>query len=87
MNFNCIFLTWDYPIQRAISFEVAFSHARHDGANLKVIVEGIETAPDGLTIDPEHGHIHYANMANSATNSGFISQVNIDGKDDMIIVP
>ena len=60
---------------------------RHDGANLKVIVEGIETAPDGLTIDPEHGHIYYANMANSATDSGFISRVNIDDKDDMIIVP
>jgi DNA-binding beta-propeller fold protein YncE len=51
------------------------------------VVEGISTAPDGLAVDPERGHIYYTNMGNPATESGFISRVDIYGKNQVIIVP
>ena len=35
---------------------------RHDGSDLKTVVEGIGTIPDGLAIDSTHGHMYYTNM-------------------------
>ena len=35
---------------------------RSDGSALRTVVEGIGTLPDGLAIDPQHGHIYYTNM-------------------------
>jgi DNA-binding beta-propeller fold protein YncE len=51
------------------------------------VVEGITTAPDGLAIDLEHQHIYYTNMGNPATQSGFISRVDMDGKNHVVVVP
>ncbi|KAL4807205.1 hypothetical protein BDV18DRAFT_159424 [Aspergillus unguis] len=58
-----------------------------DGSRIRTLVEGITTAPDGLGIDIEHGHIYYTNMGNPATESGFISRVDLDAKNHSIIVP
>lgn len=60
---------------------------RHDGSGLKTIVESIGTAPDGLAIDPEHQRIYYTNMGVPSTDSGFISRVDLDGKNDTAIIP
>ena len=35
---------------------------RSDGSDLKTVVEGIGTIPDGLAIDPQHRQIYYTNM-------------------------
>ena len=35
---------------------------RLDGSDLKTIVDGIGTIPDGLAIDLKHRHIYYTNM-------------------------
>ncbi len=48
---------------------------RQEGSDLKTLVEDIGTAPDGLTIDPEHQHIYYTNRAVPSRNSGSISRV------------
>lgn len=58
-----------------------------DGSHLRTVMEGITTAPDGLAIDLDRRHIYYTNMGNPATESGFISRVDLDGKNPTIIVP
>lgn len=58
-----------------------------DGSRIRTVVEGIRTAPDGIAIDLEHRHIYYTNMGNPATESGFISRVDMDGKNSTIIIP
>ena len=35
---------------------------RSDGSDLKTVMEGIGTIPDGLAIDPQHRQIYYTNM-------------------------
>lgn len=35
---------------------------RSDGSDLKTVMEGIGTIPDGLAIDTEHRQIYYTNM-------------------------
>ena len=35
---------------------------RPDGSDLKTVLEGIGTIPDGLAIDPQHRQIYYTNM-------------------------
>ena len=57
----------------------------HDGSGLRTLVDAIGTAPDGLAIDPELQHMYYTNMAVPSTNSGFISRIDIDGKNDTMI--
>lgn len=58
-----------------------------DGSRVRTVVEGITTAPDGLGVDRKHGHIYYTNMGNPATESGFISRVDLTGENHAIIVP
>ncbi|MCJ1310977.1 hypothetical protein MMC25_004646 [Agyrium rufum] len=58
-----------------------------DGTNLQTVVDGIGTIPDGIAIDPENRHIYYTNMSVPSTNSGFISRVDLDGKNKTVIVP
>ncbi|KAK3170478.1 hypothetical protein Dsin_033154 [Dipteronia sinensis] len=58
-----------------------------DGSDMKYIVENIGSAPDGITIDVENEHIYYTNMATLATDSGFISRVDMDGQNNIVIVP
>lgn len=60
---------------------------RHDGSDLKILVENIGTAPDGLAIDPEHQHKHHRNTAVPSTNSEFISRIDLDGKKESVIIP
>ncbi len=62
-------------------------HAVTTGSDLKTLVENIGTAPDGLAIDPENQHIYYRNTAVPSTNSGFISRIDLDGKDETIVIP
>lgn len=59
-----------------------------DGSNLTPLVEKIGTLPDGLAIDLEFRHIYYSNMGlDGSKNDGFISRVDMDGKNNIIIVP
>lgn len=57
------------------------------GSGVRTVVEHIETAPDGLGIDLANRHIYYTNMGNPSTNSGFISRVDMDGKNKVVNVP
>ncbi|MCJ1319172.1 hypothetical protein MMC15_004505 [Xylographa vitiligo] len=58
-----------------------------DGSDLKPLVEGIGTAPDGLGIDLDNKHIYYTNMGMPSTDSGFISRVDMNGMNDTVIIP
>jgi len=68
----------DIPHGRILSCDV-------DGSNLLTIVDNITTAPDGLAI--AEGKIFYTNMGSPPLNNGFISSIDIDGKNQKIIVP
>jgi len=58
-----------------------------DGSNLQTVVKDIHTVPDGLSIDAENNHIYYTNMGVPSTNTGFISRVDMDGKNPVDVIP
>ena len=62
--------------------------ANPDGSDLKTIVEEGRKLPDGLTVDPLHGHLYWTNMgANPKANDGSIYRSDFDGRDITVIVP
>lgn len=58
-----------------------------NGSDIRTIVGDITSAPDGLGIDIANHHIYYTNMGNPATNSGFISRVDMDGENHTTVIP
>ncbi|KAL1310585.1 hypothetical protein AAFC00_000862 [Neodothiora populina] len=68
--------------------------ANDDGTDLKVLVDNIKTAPDGLAIDSDRKHIWWTNMGNeiakdgsSYAHDGFIQRCDIDGNNVQSIIP
>lgn len=61
--------------------------ANPDGSDVKVLIEGGQRHPDGLTVDPVHGHLYWTNMGNPAVNDGTIFRSDLDGGDITVIVP
>ncbi|KDQ12139.1 hypothetical protein BOTBODRAFT_176663 [Botryobasidium botryosum FD-172 SS1] len=61
-----------------------------DGKDIKSIISGLKTMPDGVQVDtrPGHGHIYWTNMGSSPkTNDGSIQRSNMDGSNIVTIVP
>jgi len=64
-----------------------------DGSDMKVLVGGLESKPDGVTIDPINRHLFYTFMGvvqNSGDfweTDGHIERANLDGSDRRVIVP
>ncbi|ANB74589.1 3-hydroxyacyl-CoA dehydrogenase [Paraburkholderia phytofirmans OLGA172] len=58
-----------------------------DGTDLKVIVEGLRTLPDGLAVDLGAGHIYWTNMGHPDANDGSIQRVDLDGRNFTTIIP
>ena len=58
-----------------------------DGSDLRTLVSGLGTHPDGIAVDASHGHIYYTNMGiDPAKNDGFISRVDLDGSNNTVII-
>lgn len=58
-----------------------------DGSDLRTLVSGLGTHPDGIAVDTEKGHVYYTNMgADPSKNDGFISRVNIDGSNNTFVL-
>lgn len=61
-----------------------------DGSDLRELVTGLKHMPDGVTADPEHGHLYWTNMGASMSNpdDGSIQRCDLaDGANITTIVP
>lgn len=61
--------------------------ARPDGTDLQTVIAGGEAHPDGIAIDPVHGHLYWTNMGNPVANDGSIHRSNLDGSENTVVVP
>lgn len=61
--------------------------ANPDGSDLKVIIQGGQRHPDGITADPVRGHLYWTNMGNPVANDGSIVRSDLDGGNLTVIVP
>src|SRR5436309_1336290 len=58
-----------------------------DGSDMKVLIGGLESKPDGVTIDPINRHLFYTFMGVTSVNGDFwdtdshIERANLDGSD------
>lgn len=54
-----------------------------DGSDLRTLVSGLGTHPDGIAVDTVKGHVYYTSMgADPSQNDGFISRVDLDGSNN-----
>ena len=65
-----------------------------DGSDVQVLVDNLESKPDGVTIDPRRRHLFYTFMGTTRTgdgdfweNEGYIERANYDGSRRKVIVP
>ena len=64
-----------------------------DGGDLQTLIEGLESMPDGVAVDPINGHLYYSFMGvvrdgeDYWETDGHIERSNLDGSDRKIIVP
>ena len=64
-----------------------------DGSDMKVLIGGLESKPDGVTIDPISRHLFYTFMGvvqdsgDFWETDGHIERANLDGSDRRVIVP
>ena len=57
-----------------------------DGSDRRVIATGCRM-PDGIALDVDHGHIYWTNMGNPPVNDGSIERADLDGSNQVTIVP
>jgi hypothetical protein len=64
-----------------------------DGSDMRVLVDGLESKPDGVTVDPVNRHLYYTFMGVTRDgedfweNEGYIERANYDGSGRQVIVP
>ncbi len=58
-----------------------------DGSDLKELVTGRRTTPDGIAVDAEAGHVYWSNMGRPMADDGSIERVDVDGSNPAMIVP
>lgn len=58
-----------------------------DGQNVQIIIDGLSFIPDSLAVDVERRHIYYSNAGWGSFNNGFISRVDMDGRNNTLIIP
>ncbi|WP_179402224.1 3-hydroxyacyl-CoA dehydrogenase [Burkholderia guangdongensis] len=64
-----------------------------DGSDVKVLIGGLESKPDGVTVDEANGHLYLSFMGairdgdDFWATDGHIERTNLDGSDRRVIVP
>jgi hypothetical protein len=58
-----------------------------DGSDLRVIVDDLDTSPDGIAVDMENGHVYWSNMGAAKEDDGSIVRADLDGSNVTTIVP
>jgi hypothetical protein len=64
-----------------------------DGSDVQVLVDGLDSKPDGVSVDPTHRHIFYSFMGVTRDGEdfwereGYVERCNYDGTDRQVVVP
>lgn len=59
-----------------------------EGDDLKAILTGLKVLPDGIQIDPHHGHLYWTCMGTRPTlDDGHIRRCDFDGSNHVTILP
>lgn len=61
--------------------------AAEDGSDLRVLVDELRTAPDGIAVDMAAGHVYWSNMGRAKEADGSIMRADLDGGNVTTIVP
>ena len=61
--------------------------ANTDGSDLKVLVDGRRSTPDGIVLDVPAHHIFWTNMGRPMADDGSIERADLDGANLTIVVP
>lgn len=61
--------------------------ASPDGTNLKVIVEGLTSSPDGIDVDESTGLVYWSNMGKASDDDGSIERADTEGRGHTTVVP
>ncbi|MEX2584044.1 MAG: 3-hydroxyacyl-CoA dehydrogenase [Gemmatimonadota bacterium] len=61
--------------------------ANADGSDVRVLVDDLDTAPDGIAVDVANGHVYWSNMGASKENDGSVMRADLDGGNVRTIVP
>jgi len=61
--------------------------ANPDGSDVKIVTEGLRSAPDGVVVDSPPRHIYWTNMGKAADDDGSVQRVDMDGSNLTTIVP
>ncbi|HUE95587.1 MAG TPA: hypothetical protein VMN39_02960 [Longimicrobiaceae bacterium] len=61
--------------------------ANADGSDLRVLVDDLDTAPDGIAVDVANGHVYWSNMGAAKENDGSVMRADLDGRNVTTIVP
>lgn len=83
--------------QRLYLLDAGFGHGqpyrgrilscRTDGSDLRTLIDHIDTLPDGIVIDRDHGHMYWTNMGTGfKTNTGSIERADLDGSHRTVVV-
>lgn len=61
--------------------------AAPDGSEVRVLVDGLDSWPDGIAVDAEAGHIYWSNMGRAKDDDGSIIRSDLDGGNITTILP
>jgi DNA-binding beta-propeller fold protein YncE len=53
--------------------------AKPDGSDVRVLVRGASSLPDGVAVDVAGGHLFWTNMGLPNANDGFVNRTDLDG--------
>jgi sugar lactone lactonase YvrE len=61
--------------------------ASADGTDVKVLLSGHRTAPDGIAVDAGAGVVYWSNMGVASADDGSVERMDLDGRNLTVVVP
>jgi hypothetical protein len=61
--------------------------AEPDGSDVRVLVDDLDTSPDGIAVDSRNGYVYWSNMGAAKEDDGSIMRADLNGGNVTAIVP